>query len=367
MQKFVIGLMICSSLLTACKNPFSSQATAECNDEQSRQLVAEVLNKNLNQTGLASIKEMIGNGEADLDLVKFKALVQQIKFELVDVRTNRADQATTKKFCQASLNVSIPSNTLNDANAARAIYQEMDLQKLAILSDIELTGSSIHYQLEYSVQPTDDGQKIYAEVQNAESALDFVNRVILDALQKPIRLAEQRETYQSEQQYALQEQQLAAEQAAMEAQQSAERQANQQAYQSLQQQEAAQHLSTANNKLNAVWNSTTKTVRDQLLAEQRIWLKKRELECRLNSEDAQPDMRETTRMRCESEATNQRIGVLQQLIARAEAELPKAAATAPVQPTGKSAADLATERVAAENAAKFAQNVQQLERQLSGQ
>lgn len=368
MQKLAIGLMICGGLLTACSNPLSSAAKAECNAEQSRQLVTELLSKNLNQTGLASIKQMITNDGVDLDLVKFKAVVQQIKFELVDVRTNRADQETTKKFCQASLNISIPSNAINDANSARAIYQEMDLQKLAILSDLELTGSSLRYELEYSVQPTDDGQKIYAEVQNADVPLEFVNQVILDALQKPLRLAEQREAQQTEQQYALEEQRLAAEQAALQAQQTAERQAIQNAYQNLQQQEFAQRLDSANNKMNAVWNSTSKRVRDQLLAEQRIWLKKRDLECRLNSEDAQPDLREITRLRCEAEVTNQRIGVLQQMIARAEAEQPATAAPKPVnvQQPSKSASDLATERAAAENAAKLAENVQRLERELRG-
>jgi len=368
MQKLALGIMLCSSLLTACSNPFSSAAKAECNDEQSRQLVAEVLAKNLNQTGLAQIKTLITDQGMDLDLVRFKALVQQVKFELTDVRTNRAETATTKKFCQASLKVSIPANTINDANSARAIYQEMDLQKLAILSDLELTGSNISYELEYSVQPTDDGQKIYAEVQNADVPLEFVNQVILGALQKPLRLAERREAEQSEQQYALEEQQLAEEQAAIEIQQAAERQANQAAYQSLQQQEAAQYLTSANNKLNAVWNSTNSRVRNQLLAEQRIWLKKRDLECRLNSEDAQPDLREVARLRCETEVTNQRIGILQQLIARAEAEQPATAAPTPakVQPPSKSASDLATERAAAENAARLAENVQHLEQQLRG-
>ena len=398
MQKRAVCLIICSTLLAACNNPLSSAGKVECNDEQSRTLVAELLSKNLNQTGLASIKQMISDNSAELDLVKFKAAVQQIKFELTDVRTTRADPQTSKKFCQGSLNVTLPSPLLKDANTSRELYQEMDLQKLAILSDLELTGTNLRYELDYSIQPTDDGQKIYAEVQNAESPLEFVNQVILGALQKSARQAEQQQAQQSEQQYALEQQQQAQQQALSDLQQSAERQANQQAYQALQQQEAVQRLSSANNKLNAVWNSTTKWVRDQLLAEQRIWLKKRELECRLNSEDTQPELREIKRLRCETDVTTQRVGVLQQLIARAEAEQPMrpnnaagaaagpaamAARAAPVytqpapvytqpapvytQPAGKSASDLATERAAAENAAKFAENVRQLERQLRNQ
>ena len=390
MQKRIACLIICSSILAACSNPLSS-SKAECNDEASRQLVAETLAKSLNQTGLANIKAMITDKGVDVDLVKFKAAVQQIKFELTDVRTDRADPQTSKKFCQAMLTVSLPSSLLKDADTAREMYQEMTLPKLAILSDLELEGSSVRHQLEYAVQPTDDGQKIYAEVQNAAPPIEFVNQVILDALQKPARLAERRSAEQFEQQAAQEQEQLAADQAALDAQQAMERQANQQAYQSLQQQEAVQRLSSANNKLNAVWNSTSKPVRDQLLAEQRIWLKKRELECRLNSEDAAPELRDIARLRCETDVTTQRVGVLQQLIARAEAEQPMrpnnaagaaagpaamAARAAPVytqpapvyeQPAGKSASDLATERAAAENAAKFAENVRQLERQLRNQ
>lgn len=367
MQKLAICLMItCSSLLTACSNPLASKA--ECNDDMSRQLVAETLAKNLNQTGLANIKTMITDKGVDVDLIKFKAAVQQIKFELIDVRTTRADPQTSKKFCQAALNINVPSNLLKDASTAREIYQEMDLQKLAILSDLELEGSSVRYELEYAVQPTDDGQKIYAEVQNAEPPLEFVNQVIMDALQKNARQAEQRSAYQFKQQMEQEQAQLAADQAALETQQALERQANQQAYQGLQQQEAVQRLSSANNKLNAVWNSTSKQVRDQLLAEQRIWLKKRELECRLNSEDAQPDMREIMRLRCETEVTTQRVGILQQLIARAEAELPAPKTPAAVvQQNVKSAAELATERAAAESAARFAENVRRLEQQLNRQ
>ncbi|MFA9203651.1 MAG: hypothetical protein ACEQSD_06620 [Flavobacteriales bacterium] len=390
MQKRIACLIICSSILAACSNPLSS-SKAECNDEASRQLVAETLAKSLNQTGLANIKAMITDKGVDVDLVKFKAAVQQIKFELTDVRTDRADPQSSKKFCQAMLTVNLPSSLLKDADTAREMYQEMTLPKLAILSDLELDNSSVRHQLEYSVQPTDDGQKIYAELQNAAPTIEFVNQVILDALQKPARLAERRSAEQFEQQAAQEQEQLAADQAALDTQQAIERQANQQAYQNLQQQEAVQRLSSANNKLNAVWNSTSKPVRDQLLAEQRIWLKKRELECRLNSEDAAPELRDIARLRCETDVTTQRVGVLQQLIARAEAEQPMrpnnaagaaagpaamAARAAPVytqpapvyeQPAGKSASDLATERAAAENAAKFAENVRQLERQLRNQ
>ena len=390
MQKRIACLIICSSILAACSNPLSS-SKAECNDEASRQLVAETLAKSLNQTGLANIKAMITDKGVDVDLVKFKAAVQQIKFELTDVRTDRADPQTSKKFCQAMLTVSLPSSLLKDADTAREMYQEMALPKLAILSDLELDNSSVRHQLEYSVQPTDDGQKIYAELQNAAPTIEFVNQVILDALQKPARLAERRSAEQFEQQAAQEQEQLAADQAALDTQQAIERQANQQAYQNLQQQEAAQRLNSANTKINEVWNNTTKLVRDQLLAGQRIWLKKRELECRLNSEDAAPELRDIARLRCETDVTTQRVGVLQQLIARAEAEQPMrpnnaagaaagpaamAARAAPVytqpapvyeQPAGKSASDLATERAAAENAAKFAENVRQLERQLRNQ
>ena len=145
-------------------------------------------------------------------------------------------------------------------------------------------------------------------------------------------------------------------------------------------------LNTANKQMNLVWQATSRWVRNQLLADQRVWLKKRELECRLNSAEAAPDQQELQRLRCEAQATQQRIPTLRSQIESLEAQQPAEAAE-PAAPTTRSArtspseaADAAAavaarqraEQEATERAARQAQqqmqrNLQSLQKQLENQ
>ena len=92
----------------------------------------------------------------------------------------------------------------------------------------------------------------------------------------------------------------------------ADQEATAKEYQSVLVDEAKAKVDTANENLNLVWNATTKEIRDQLLDEQRIWLKKRELECKLESTNV--DNSEVARLNCEATMTNQRVNELRQKI-----------------------------------------------------
>ena len=351
-----LGLAIA---LSACQNPFKKDST--CNDEQSRQLTTELLQKHLQDTSTATLKTLITEGaQSGFDLARIRAAIKQFQFQLQDVRTSNDDPNSSKTFCTAALTVTIPQQLIQDANATRELRGDPNIADAAVLSDLDLQGNTLHYSLEYAIQPTDDGQKIYAESSNAEGVTQFLNILLFDALQKQ---QIQQQANQERLAAAQAEQDAAAQAADLAAQESmrvAQQQADQQAYLELQQQEAAQRLATANQKLNLVWNSTSKAVRQQLLAEQRVWLKKRELECRLNSADAAVEQQEIVRLRCETAVTEQRVDVLKQLIAQAEANMPDAVTSSP----HSSREDAATAQAAANNAAQMQQNLRQLEQQL---
>ncbi|WP_374665092.1 lysozyme inhibitor LprI family protein [Acinetobacter sp.] len=83
-------------------------------------------------------------------------------------------------------------------------------------------------------------------------------------------------------------------------------------YQTILISEAQTNYDKANENLNLVWNATSKEIRNQLLDEQRIWLKKRELECKLDSSNA--DNPEVYRLNCEMNMTTQRTNELRQKI-----------------------------------------------------
>lgn len=185
------------------------------------------------------------------------------------------------------------------------------------MTDIPFEQSKLTYNLEYSVQPTDDGKKIYAEVSNAAVAVNFLQQVIEDVLLKPLRHNYQLEQVQANQLAdqeqaieAAQEAQEAAMAAAQDAEAAAQYSSDQQAYAQLQIDEAKQSLDKSNEKLNLIWGAISKNLRTELLDNQRAWLKKRELECRLASVDA--DNKEMARLNCEARMTNQRTAQLQQ-------------------------------------------------------
>lgn len=68
--------------------------------------------------------------------------------------------------------------------------------------------------------------------------------------------------------------------------------------------------------MNLLLNATTQEVRDLISEDQTVWLKKRELECRLNS--IGEDYADIAQLNCQTEMTNQRIAALKYQIVNLE-------------------------------------------------
>ena len=77
-------------------------------------------------------------------------------------------------------------------------------------------------------------------------------------------------------------------------------------------------IDTANKNLNLVWNAASKETREHLLDEQRLWLKKRELECKLEGNNADYGEEEIVRLNCETNKTNYRTQELKSTIYQLE-------------------------------------------------
>lgn len=307
MKKLWVSIA-CLSLLSLASCDKLGLSAAECGSEDSKKLVVEVLQDELNKKSLAQLKQLLNEGVTGINLTKVRALNEQITFSLVDIRTNHNDSQSKKKLCVAVLNAKISPSMLNEANSSRALIEESSIQDLALISDIPFEQSKLSYNLEYSVQPTDDGQKIYAEISNGDLGINFLSQIIQDILVKPLRQSHQLAQAQASQAAEQEAAQVEAE-AAVEAEQYSN---DQQAYIQLQIDEAQNILDKSNEKLNIIWGGFSKETRAQLLDNQRAWLKKRELGCRLSSVDA--DNKELERRNCETRLTNQRTTELQQVL-----------------------------------------------------
>lgn len=295
MKLKVLALTFSMFALAACdKVSTITGSGTKCDSDITKQIVVETFSKNVSDIASTRVKELIETENVTIDMGKLRSTLQQITFNVTNVRTNNSDPNSKKNYCATDFIVNIPTQMIKDADTARAVYEENNIAQAAVLSDLSFENNQLKKEIEYFVQPTDDGKKVFVTLENPDALAFFVRDIAIDSLLKAAR--------QNAAEVAKQEEikRVAQESAAAEE------------YQSVLLSEAQSNLDNANENLNLVWNSTTKEIRDQLLSEQRIWLKKRNLECKLESSNAENP--EIFRLNCETNMTNERTNELRQKI-----------------------------------------------------
>lgn len=295
MKLKLLALMTCMLLVSGCDKVQSiAGGSVKCDDENAKQLVVEGFSKTVSDIASKRVKELIDTENVTIDMGKLRSTLQQITFNVNDVRTNNSDPNSKKQYCVTEFVVKVPDQMVKDADAARAVYDENNIAQAAVLSDLSFEANQLKKEIEYLVQPTDDGKKVYVTLENPDALAYFVRDIAVDSLVKTAR--------QNAAEVAKQD----------EIKRVAEEEAAVQEYQSVLISEAKTNLDKANENLNLVWNSTTKEERSRLLDDQKIWLKKRELECKLESSNS--DNPEVYRINCETNMTTQRTSELRQKI-----------------------------------------------------
>ena len=293
----IISLFIIagSILLGGCdKVQNLTSGAVKGDNEAAKKLVVESFSKVVSDAATERVKSLIENENITIDMGKLRSTLQQVTFNVTNVRTNNSDPNSNKQYCVTEFIVKLPEQLVKDADAAREIYGESNVTQSAVLADLSFEMNQLKKDIDYLVQPTDSGDKVFVTLENSEALAYFVRDIAVDSLIKNAR-------------------QNAVEVAKQEALQAvADQEATAKEYQSVLVDEAKAKVDTANENLNLVWNATTKEIRDQLLDEQRIWLKKRELECKLESTNV--DNSEVARLNCEATMTNQRVNELRQKI-----------------------------------------------------
>lgn len=309
-KKTVIALALMTSLsLTACDQiqSFVGKTNIQCNDDASKQHIQQMFLDSISEKNKIEVKNMVSEGH-DIDLSRVNSIMSQLVVQLMDVRTVHTDEKSSKKLCEATLKVQIPSTLIDEADAARAMGERETVQQQALFEDLKFETNSLTYNIAYSVQPTDDGKKIYGSLENADKASNFISEIITDIIWKPV-LEELNKQHEAE---------LEAAQAQYEAEEQQKAQTRME-YIAVLEKEHKQNLEKANAKLNLVWNAATAETRQELLPEQKTWLKKRELECKLKAQDAtNSDEKEVERLKCEISMTDSRTYELKSMIAQIE-------------------------------------------------
>ena len=188
-MKYKILALLCSTLMFVGCDQVKSMTGGgvSCSNETAKELVVETFSKSVSNSAAERVKALISEENITIDMGKLRAALKQITFNVTDVRTNSSDPNSKKEYCATQFIVNVPGQMIKDADAARAVYNENNIAQAAVLSDLTLEANQLKKELEYIVQPTDDGKKVYVTLENPDALAIFVRDIAIDSLLKSAR------------------------------------------------------------------------------------------------------------------------------------------------------------------------------------
>ena len=288
MKLWAVFIILVGLTLSSCGKP-----EATCSSETSKVALEAAIRDGLEKAVAGRSKDSEGNQIVGFS--KIRAAIADLKFVIENIRTTKEDPNSTKKFCNGSLKIVFGTQVFTDADKARGIAGLSNLAEAADTASVEKGADYLRSDLDYSVQPTDDGSKIVAEFEAVDAKLDVFAEVIAASLLRPTLETKQRIDQENsaiadrQQQDAV----IAANRASIE--------------------EAALARKQADDALLAVWKGLDPAVRQQLLPQQRVWIKKKDATCKVqglqNSTD--PTQQQVTALNCVTRETQNRTNELE--------------------------------------------------------
>lgn len=265
---------------------------------------------------LTSVKARDEDGGRSVAVSKIRAAVALLKISLDDIRTSKEDPNSTKRFCVATLKIAFAGTTLEDADAAREAAGLPTLSSMADDNDIERNADRFSVPIEFNVQPTDDGKKVYAETESGNNLFDFAGEALASGLLRSSIEDAQRTARVSEQQRAatLAAAELDSQSATLDM--------------------AKNESQLANQTINALWAAIPRASRTRLLNAQRAWSRKKDADCRIEGASASlvPAEIETRRLGCDARITQERIAYLEPYRGESPQAGPEVASTPEPEP-----------------------------------
>lgn len=249
------------------------------------------------------VRKLVSKQEGDapaLSRSKIRATVQQLKLTLEDVRTTKDDPNSTKQFCTGRMKLVAPAEMVSDANETREMAGLNSIEDLAETANVEANANAFTADVEFNVQPTDDGDKIYAQLESGDEAIGFVAELVKDHLLKSAVAGAKAE-----------QDRIGAEQQAAEAAAS-----NEQWAASLAEAEAENKMAIAS--INAIWRAVPPDARARMLDVQKAWGKRKDATCRVEAASGATSEEEIqlARLRCDTREQNSRANELKQYAMR---------------------------------------------------
>lgn len=308
--KFAAAVMTVMSI-AAC----SGAGTAvQCSADLAQKTVVQIVRDQLEKTISAKVRN--DDGARQVSLSKIRAVIAELAIVVDDIRTSKEDPNSSRRFCNGMLKLRLSQETLLDADRAREAAGLADVSLLADNAGIERQADSFMTTIEFNVQPTDDGDKVFAETESGNNMFDFAAEVLASALL--------RSNIEDTQRKQLEDQaQQSAEQAAALTEQ---RHANAAAVK-MDNQLAVQTI-------GATWQSIESGTRARLLPQQRAWIAKKSADCKVEAASTSTNAveKEIARLTCDTRMTQDRIGWLSNFRGSYDPPAPQMVAPPPSEP-----------------------------------
>lgn len=275
-------ILVAVSLLcgaTACSKLGVAAGSADCTGSAANGVILDIVRKEIIR--LASEES---DGNAHLSKAKIRATVQQLKLSLDDVRTTKNDPNSSKKFCTGTIKLVAPAEMVIDADDTRRMAGLNSIEDLADSANVEKGANTFSADIDYNVQPTDDGDKIFGEIEGGDAPIGFFAELTKDHLLKSA-VANAK-----------------AEEDRLEAERNAAIDSANQEMAAATLQEAQANNKSAIDTIGAIWKAIPKPARDQMLPAQRAWIRKTGATCKVEAATAGGDENamNVTRLNCET-------------------------------------------------------------------
>lgn len=265
----------------------------ECSATSAGEPVIKIVKEQIERDTLNRTRSDSGQ---NISKSKVRAAIAQLSIMLEDVRTAREDPNSTKRFCEATLKIRFPAGLIDDADQARQIAGLSSVSDLADKGDIERSADSFSVPIQFNVQPTDDGSKVFAETESGNNVFEFAGELLASGLLKYDIEQQQRDATNAQVAAS------AAEHEAVDEQRSASVSA------------AKTDNQLAIQTIAALWRSLTTDVRSRLAPAQKAWIRKKDADCRVEAAatSTEPSEVEVARLICDTRMQNDRTSWLSQ-------------------------------------------------------
>lgn len=296
----VLSLAAILSLAGCDKISALTQKSVDCTDPVAVDLVKTTFQKAI----LNATKDSVQNSN-NTDSANLRATINQMTLLLDDIRTSKKDPQSTKNFCVGSLKATINADVINRADFVREHYGNKLVADDAFIQGIDFEANHTTYDIEYAVQPTDDGKKVFVELQNGTEVANFLANVVIDASQKnEVQTQKSQQIKELAQAEFTQKQQ---EQEAAVAAAAAQKEAQDNLVAILAEQEKIKtQLDFKRKEFNRLWESASAEAQSSLVDDQTEWVKERDEICIEKAKAATPERQEIVRMQCVTKLLGER-------------------------------------------------------------